>query len=70
MRHVRARLGLTQDEVGRKVGVSAVQVSNYEHDRQEMPYARMLAFCEYFQISTNWLMCQQPMNHIALRGAK
>jgi transcriptional regulator with XRE-family HTH domain len=70
MRHVRNRLGLTQEEVGRKLGVSATQVSNYEGDRHEMPYSKMLVFCEYFQVPTNWLMCQKPLTHLALRGAK
>lgn len=70
MRHVRVRLGMTQEDVSKKLGVSATQISNYEADRHEMPYSKMLKFCDYFQVSTNWLMCQKPMNHLALRGAQ
>jgi transcriptional regulator with XRE-family HTH domain len=70
MRLLRNRLGLTQEEVGRKLGCSTTQVSNYETDKHEMPYGKMLKFCDYFQVTTNWIMGQKPMNHLTLRGAQ
>lgn len=70
MRYARTRLGMTQEDVGKKLGVSTTQVSNYEADKHEMPYSKMLKFCEYFQITTNWLMGQKPMRHLTLRGAQ
>lgn len=69
MRFVRRKLGLSQEEVARKVGVTASQVSNYENNRNEMPYDKMRKFCEHCQVSTNWLLGQKSIT-LHLRGAK
>lgn len=70
MRYVRQRLGMTQAEVAKKLGVTSASVSLYESNKTQMDYTKLRTFCEYFQVSNDWLLCQKPFNHIAVRGIK
>jgi transcriptional regulator with XRE-family HTH domain len=49
------------DDVAPFVGVSGMQVSNYERDLDTVPPSAILAFAHLYQVSTDALLGRVPM---------
>lgn len=51
----RIKNGFTQKELGSLIGVSARTISNYEHDKYDVPRKRRIQFCFYLKDSAAFL---------------
>lgn len=54
LRRLRLRLGLTQTQLGRVLGVSMQQVQKYEHGDSRIPADHLLHLVEHFGISPTY----------------
>jgi DNA-binding XRE family transcriptional regulator len=52
----RENLGLTQEELGEKVGVSKQYVSDWEHNRRKVSAAKAKKLAQLFHISVEYLI--------------
>ncbi len=56
IRQLRREMGLKQSELGQKLGISASAVGMYENDRRVPPRETLLKMCEFFGVSTDYLL--------------
>lgn len=52
----RVRLGFTQEELGKKLGVTAKSVSQWETGRSACPAKRLVDMSHLFACTTDWLL--------------
>lgn len=55
IKELRLELGLTQKELGRKVGVTPVTISKWELDTAKPKSHSLLRLCKIFNVDTEWL---------------
>lgn len=53
---LRTELGISMNELGKKVGVSHVQISNYEADTQNPSSATLLKISTHLETTTDFLL--------------
>lgn len=53
---VRSRAGLTQEEFGRRLGISRAVVAQYERNRCCPSVDVVILICETFGVSGDWLL--------------
>lgn len=56
LKEYRESLGLTQKELGAKVGVSEASISNYETGKREPEFVTLCALADLFDISLDMLV--------------
>ncbi|HBC94121.1 MAG TPA: hypothetical protein DCZ10_14790 [Pelotomaculum sp.] len=64
IKYLREKLNRTQQEVADQTRVSRGNISNYEKDRVSPAADTIIALCEYFDVSCDWLLTGRE------RGAK
>lgn len=52
--------GLSQAELGKRLGVSASAIGMYEQGRREPSLDILLALCRQFQVSADYLLTGRP----------
>ena len=52
----RVRLCMTQEELAKKLGVTAKSVSQWETGRSALPAKRLVALSDIFGCTTDWLL--------------
>lgn len=56
IREIRQKYKLTQTEFALEIGTTKNQLSKYETGFQEIPTKIIIAVCEKFNVSANWLL--------------
>lgn len=56
LRKLRKRSGLTQQELGDKIGISKQQISDYEHGKKAPGLSTLNAVADFFGVSTDFLL--------------
>jgi transcriptional regulator with XRE-family HTH domain len=66
VRQLRMQLGMSQEELGREVGVTFQQIQKYEKGTNRLSVSRMLQFAEILQTTPNdiigWKTTKVPIN--------
>lgn len=57
LRKARDEAGLTQDEVGNKLGVTRSVVARYESETNDPPTENIIKMAEMYGVSADWLFC-------------
>lgn len=60
LRAARAAAGLTQEQVGRALGVSAQTIANWEHGRTSPSTADVARLAALYRVSCDWLLTGKP----------
>ena len=60
--YLRCHAGLTQNELGRRLGLSGSAFGMYEQGRRTPSLGIIIAISEEFKVSTNYLLTGQAMN--------
>lgn len=58
MAALRVKLGLTQEELSGKLGISRAALSHYETNRREPDYMTLCTIANYFQVSLDYILCR------------
>jgi transcriptional regulator with XRE-family HTH domain len=53
---LRDKMGLTQEELANKVGITRASLSHYENNRREPDYETIHKFADFFKVSIDYLM--------------
>lgn len=56
LRYLRKGRGLQQGELGELFGLSPSAIGSYERGLREPSYRHLIAFAEYFKVSTDYLL--------------
>jgi transcriptional regulator with XRE-family HTH domain len=56
LRLLRHKYKLTQGELAAILGVKSTAISNYESKRNEPSYEKLIALCDYFKVSCDYLL--------------
>ena len=56
LRELRRRMGLTQEELGRKIGISSSAIGMYEQGKREPDNHTLLKLCDLFEVTTDYLI--------------
>ena len=56
LREIRKEKGLLQREVAEAVGISPSTYANYEQGTREPPIQLIIAFCKFFQVTSDYLL--------------
>ena len=59
VRYIRKKLGLTQDEFGKKIGVQKTAISKIEIGENGVSEQMRLLICNKFNVNENWLRDEQ-----------
>lgn len=67
IREVRKAAGLTQEEFGRRIGISRNTVATYENSAHMPMDAVVVSICREFDIREEWLRtgCGEPYNEVS-----
>lgn len=57
LKALRLKRGLTQAQLGARLGVSASAVGMYEQSRREPDSTILMRVCEVFEVDANYLLC-------------
>lgn len=57
LRKARNRVGLTQDEVAKKLGVTRSVIARYESGTNDPPTENIIKMAEMYGVSADWLLC-------------
>lgn len=49
---------MTQDQLGEKIGLSAMAISHYERESRFMKPTDICAFCDLFNVTADYLLCR------------
>ena len=60
--YLRCHAGLTQNELGRRLGLSGSAFGMYEQGRRTPSLGIIIAISEEFKVSTNYILTGQAMN--------
>ncbi len=58
IRHLRKLKGLSQDELSSAVSISKTNIARYETNRQQPSIDVVAKLADYFQVSTDFLICE------------
>ena len=58
LKQLRNSRGITQDELGRMLGVQKAAICKYENGRVNMPNSVIMRLVEIFQVSADYLLCR------------
>ena len=58
LRELRKKLGFTQEELGRLLGVQKAAVCKYENGRCSIPQEILLKLCDILSVSADYLLCR------------
>lgn len=61
LRTARTRRGLTMDQVMAATGIRKNSISNYEHERDQPPYARLTALCRLYGVTPDQILGFAPL---------
>lgn len=64
MKVERARLGVTQADVAKDLGVSTEAYTTYENGRVDIPLSKAIAIANYFEVSLDYLFRNSSNNGI------
>ena len=53
---LRNREGLSQAKLAKILGIPQQQYSRYESGQNEMPLRYLIALCEYYGVTSDWLL--------------
>lgn len=56
LKELRKRIGLTQTELGKKIGVSSSAIGMYEQGKREPDNHTLLKLCDLFGVTTDYLI--------------
>lgn len=57
---LREKLGLTQEEVASKIGISRASLSHYEKNRRTPDYKVMTQLADFFHVTVDYLLGRSP----------
>ncbi len=60
LKELRKNRSLTQRELAKELGISASAIGMYEQDRREPDYETLMDICNYFQVSSDFLLDGKP----------
>jgi transcriptional regulator with XRE-family HTH domain len=60
---LRAARGVSLDELGSVLGISGIDVANYESGSVRIPPARLIEICKYFQVTLQSLFPSLDRDH-------
>ena len=60
LRELRETRGVSQHELGRRLGMSQMQISKYERGLAQIPGWKIAAFCKFFGVTTREIFCPPP----------
>ena len=60
LKELRKNRSLTQRELAKELGISASALGMYEQDRREPDYETLMNICNYFQVSSDFLLDGKP----------
>lgn len=69
LRKLRKRSGLTQQELGDKIGISKQQISDYECGKKAPGLSTLNAVADFFEVSTDFLLGRIDFEDNSLVGA-
>lgn len=55
---MREKLGMTQEELSGKLGISRAALSHYETNRREPDFLTLRNIADYFHVSLDFLLCR------------
>jgi transcriptional regulator with XRE-family HTH domain len=58
MAGLRDKVGLTQEELSGKLGISRAALSHYETNRREPDYLTLCTIADYYQVSVDYILCR------------
>lgn len=56
IKYLRTRKGMTQEELGKIIGVSKVSVSGYENNTRQPDNQALVKIADYFGVTTDYLL--------------
>jgi transcriptional regulator with XRE-family HTH domain len=66
LKALRLKQGLTQAQLGARLGVSASAVGMYEQGRREPDSTILMRMCEVFEVDANYLLCGARNEDVAV----
>lgn len=63
IRNLRVDHDLTQGQIAEIIGTTKNQVGKYERGEQEMPIRHLIALCNYYEVSADFILglpCNRP----------
>ena len=60
LKELRKNRSLTQRELAKELGISASAIGMYEQDRREPDYETLMNICNFFQVSSDFLLDGKP----------
>lgn len=61
LKELRTKRGITQDELGKLLGVQKAAICKYETGRVGMPNSVIMRLAEYFHVSADYLLCMDDV---------
>lgn len=68
MAALRVKLGLTQEELSGKLGISRAALSHYETNRREPDYVTLCSIADYYQVSLDYILCRKDEPDLWIHG--
>jgi transcriptional regulator with XRE-family HTH domain len=68
MAGLRDKLGLTQEELSGKLGISRAALSHYETNRREPDYLTLCSIADYYQVSLDYILCRTDEPALTQKG--
>jgi putative transcriptional regulator len=65
---LREKLGLTQEELGQKVGLTQSMIAHIEAGRREPRSKYKIRLAKFFNVSVEWLFYEQYNDHQSLKS--
>jgi repressor LexA len=66
LRQLRKSRKLTQEEVGKHLGITAQSYSNYENDNREPDFATVSKLADYFNVSVDYLLGREEKKEFSI----
>ena len=61
LKALRAFKGISQEQLGKELGVSTMKVCRWEKDIYKVPFGEVKEICDYFGITPNELLLKEEM---------
>lgn len=61
LKALRAFKGISQEQLGKELGVSAMKVCRWEKDIYKVPFGEVKEICDYFGITPNELLIKEEV---------
>lgn len=62
LREAREDRGLTQSEIAEQLGITQQVYSRYETGNYEIPVRHLIALCDFYQVSADYLLGRAPFD--------